>query len=191
MAKGKAQGVRSGLSGEKKVKNAKSNEIVKAVRVKRTARTVKEAPVKGVVNVGIDIEDSSINDCSLFLHLTATNGILELSYEVPVQTMTVVMTRCHFKTLQNAQTYPAIGIVISLFSTIQLNNNLSSAVIPIMGDYSKVDVLAYPRIPLTMGKFLPRRPSFRVVDLTTNETIPDGIIDFIQLLFAYDTGVIN
>lgn len=182
-------GVRSGLTGEKNVK-IKTPTPQKAVRVKKVVRKAPSA-LKQSVNVGVE-DTSEENECSLFFHLNTSSGIAELSYEIPVQTATIKMLRVHFKTLQANQTYPAIGIVMgSVFSPIQVNSNLSMTPIPIMTDYSKVDTITYPNISLTMGKALPRRISYRIIDLTTNELIPDTALDFVQIWLQYSTGVIN
>lgn len=176
---------RNGLLGEAEKKKRIKKPVdanMQNVRIKKTRRKTVPTPE---VSIRYDAESDNLTHSSVFLHLNTATGIAEIAYEIPCNTLTIRMTRVHFKTLQYAQQYFAIGITMNIISQVQINGNLSVAPIPVLSNWTSTDTITYPDVPLTIGKNLPRRFEFRVVDLTTGNTIPDGVIDFIQIWMSY------
>lgn len=171
----------------KKVVKNKSQKARKPVKIKKIRGPLVREAVATLSTKEVDVGEWS----SLFLHLTGTSGTIETNFHIPSQTIIFNSMRVHFSSLTNSQTYNDIGIVLDpFFSPVQLNTNYQMEAIPIMGDFSRVDVTTYPNIKMTLAKIMPQRFKYKIIRLSTGETVPNDAICFIQISMSYVVGLV-
>ncbi len=134
-------------------------------------------------------EYATKNKSMLCLHLDSlaqTNGTVEINNELVIQTMILKSIRIHFETGRaNVAANQALFLTLSSFGPGHITNNLGFSGIPIMHDATVDDSTFYPDIKVSLGKKMPKKIVWRLVNAAGQE-ISANQVTFVQVMFELE-----